>query len=66
MRSKSSVTTNFDSTEFILPDDFHAYAIQPSIQYKFTLGSMYEATDFNNYLIGPVGTYYQFEYRTDK
>ena len=32
----------------------------------FTIGSMYESTDINNYLIKPVGSYYQFEYRTDK
>jgi hypothetical protein len=31
----------------------------------FTIGSMYESTDINNYLIKPVGSYYQFEYRTD-
>lgn len=38
----------------------------PFTQYRFSWGSMYETTDFNNFLIGPVGAYYQFEYHTDR
>ena len=69
MRTLSAASTNMDSTETILsnmPDGINPYTIQTSTQYMFIIGSMYEATDINNYLVGPVGTYYQFEYRTDR
>jgi hypothetical protein len=54
------MNTNLDSTETILPNGLNSYAIQTSTQYKFAMGSMYESTDLNNFLIGPVGAYYQF------
>lgn len=66
IRTKSTMTSVFDSTETILPNGLNSYGITPFTQYKFSWGSMYETTDFNNFLIGPVGAYYQFEYRTDK
>lgn len=60
------MNTIFDSTETILPNGINSYAIQTLMQYRFAMGSMYETTDLNNFYIGPVGSYYQFEYLTDR
>ena len=69
IRTKSTTSTSQDSSQLILsntPNGINTYAIQTGTQYIFTIGSMYETTDLNNYKVGPVGAYYQFEYRTDK
>ncbi len=69
MRTKSVVATGQDSTQYIesnTTNQINSYHIIPAQQYLFTIGSMYETTDINNYLLQPVGAYYQFEYRTDK
>lgn len=66
IRTESVPSTNTDSTQNILPDGINQYAIDTSEQYMFTMGSMYETTDINNYLIGPVGSFYQFKYQTDE
>lgn len=52
------MNTIYDSTETILPNGLNSYGITPFTQYRFSMGSMYETTDFNNFLIGPVGAYY--------
>ena len=50
-----------------MPNGINSYAIQVGTQYRFVMGSMYETSaDLNNFLIGPVGTYYQLQYNTDK
>ena len=62
-------TTGQDSTQYIqsnMPDGINSYDIIPGQQYVFSIGSMYETTDKNTYLVKPVGSYYQFEYRTDE
>ncbi len=60
IRTLSAMNTNLDSTETILPDGLNSYAVLASTQYRFSMGSMYETTDLNNFLFGPVGAYYQF------
>lgn len=66
IKALSQMNSNLDSTEFIPPNGINPYALVPFTQYKFMIGSQYESVDLNNFLIGPVGTYYNFEYLTDK
>lgn len=66
LQNDQNVISNAEAIYTVPPNGLLTYNVLPSVEHTFILESTYDVSgSFNNFTVGPVGSYYLFQYLTN-